>query len=242
MKQYNFSGLSAKELKQIAKVDDRGIAAYPWMDVEHLSDVAFQVSLNDLERRQVADITSRLLHHKTSLMNEATIWSRAIYPLLVLAEQEKIQAWVQVPLEVQYPHVRLQGTADGVLGYSRSGILETPYLIVVEAKRGLEASDPSSQLYGELLAAARLNWEQKLSQGTMDQQPQEEIFGCYTISDSWTFIRAVVEEIDSEEPKMTLESSREYVEKVEAETILKILKKIVRKYIDTYSQSNKVAL
>jgi hypothetical protein len=53
------------------------------------------------------------------------------------------------------------------------------------------------------------------------------MFGCYTIADSWTFIRAEVECIDGDKPLMRLEISREYVEKLEAETIARILKKIV---------------
>jgi hypothetical protein len=40
-------------------------------------------------------------------------------------------------------------------------------------------------------------------------------------------VRAIVGDLDSESPTMTLEPSREYVQKVEAETILRILKRIV---------------
>lgn len=97
--------------------------------------------------------------------------------------------------------------------------------MVACAKRGIEGKNPRFQLYGELLAAARLNWEQK-------QKTQALIWGCNTVADTWTFIRAIVEEIDSSEPKMTIESSREYVEKLEAETILKIMKQIVSKCTD----------
>ncbi|MCY7320294.1 MAG: hypothetical protein LH660_00425 [Phormidesmis sp. CAN_BIN36] len=57
-----------------------------------------------------------------------------------------------------------------------------------------------------------------------------EIFGCYTIADTWKFLRAEIENIDTEQPTMSLEYSREYVEKLETETIFKILKTIVARY------------
>jgi hypothetical protein len=44
------------------------------------------VSLTENERQRVEAIISSLAHKSIVLMNEATIWSRAIYPLLVLAE------------------------------------------------------------------------------------------------------------------------------------------------------------
>ncbi|CAK0761964.1 hypothetical protein CCP3SC15_270027 [Gammaproteobacteria bacterium] len=107
-----------------------------------------------------------------------------------------------------------------MLGKSYAGRMDAPYLVVIEAKRSIEAQSPVAQCYAQMLAAARLNWEQD------NYQPQE-IFGCYTIADTWTFIRAEVESIDADKPVMRLETSREYVEKLEAETIVRILKKIV---------------
>ncbi len=58
----------------------------------------------------------------------------------------------------------------------------------------------------------------------------QEIFGCYTIADVWTFVRAKISEIDSDRPVMVIENSREYSENWEAEMILKILKSIVGGY------------
>lgn len=49
------------------------------------------------------------------------------------------------------------------------------------------------------------------------------------VGDSWQFVRAEVAEMDTERPRLTVEYSREYVEKLEAETILKILKGIVQR-------------
>jgi hypothetical protein len=43
------------------------------------------LSLTDQERRQVEAVVSSLLNKPVVQMNEATIWSRAVYPLLVLA-------------------------------------------------------------------------------------------------------------------------------------------------------------
>jgi hypothetical protein len=69
-----------------------------------------------------------------------------------------------------------------------------------------------------------LNWEQN------GETPQE-IFGCYTITDNWTFLHGLVSEFESDRPAMTVTSSREYGEKTEAETILRILKFITGKYV-----------
>ncbi|OQY58408.1 MAG: hypothetical protein B6245_12080 [Desulfobacteraceae bacterium 4572_88] len=213
MKTLNFSNLSASDIKSLAKVHEQSISEHEWTRAD-------QISLSDMEQVQVDCVVSRLINYETSLMNEATIWARGIYPLLALAEQGNIRAWAEVPLRAIYPHAELHGIVDGVLGRSAAGMIEAPFLVVVEAKRGLEAKNPRFQLYGEILAAARLNWED-------DGQDRQEIFGCYTIGDSWTFIRTLVQNIETDCPDMTIEPSREYAEKIEAETILKILKFIV---------------
>ena len=107
-----------------------------------------------------------------------------------------------------------------MLGRSLAGRIETPYLIVLEAKSCVEAQSLIFQLYGHLLAAAHLNWEN-------NQQEPQEIFGSYTIADSWTFLRAEVEGLSSDMPSLQVEFSREYTEKIDAVLILKILKGIV---------------
>jgi hypothetical protein len=218
MKTLKFADITASDLRSIAHVHEKGGTAHGWTQPD-------EIVLSSEEKRQVRDITSRLFSYRTSLMNKATIWFRAIYPLLVLAEADDIQAWAQVPLSARYPHVELQGVADGILGSGITGVVEVPYLVVVEAKCGLEGQDPRFQVQGQMLAAARLNYEH-------DQQPVQEMFGCYTISDSWTLIRAIVQDLETEGPKMILEASREYVQKVEAETILCILKHIVARRRD----------
>ena len=214
MLKLNFSELSQENLQSIVKLYEKGIVSDKWNRM--------MLACTDQERQQLQFFTLNLINRRVVAMNEATIWSRAIYPLLMLAEKEHIQAWSQVSLKAQYPRFELESVVDGVLANTVSGRVEAPYLVVLQAKRGIEGKDPQFQLYGEMLAAAWLNWQETA------ETPQE-IFGCYTVSDSWTFARGIVEELEAEQPMMTVELSREYVEKIEAETILQILKFIVAK-------------
>src|SRR5262249_2026491 len=156
-------------------------------------------------------------------MNEATIWSRAIYPLLVLAEQGELEAWSQPPLKAQFPRFVLEGIADGAVGYNISGPTKAFCLIVDEVKRELESQDPLSQVYGAMLAGGQLNWAE-------DNRVPQEIYGCYTIADNWVFAHGLVADIEALRPTMTVSLSRAYSEKVEAETILRILKSITGKF------------
>jgi hypothetical protein len=101
--------------------------------------------------------------------------------------------------------------------------------VFVEAKRGIEAQNPQYQLYGEMLAAAYINWE-------LNGQDPQTIFGCYTVADVWTFVKGEVLGMASDRPALSLESSREYSGKLEAETIVKILQQIVAQNLDHLSQ------
>ncbi|NJR71439.1 MAG: hypothetical protein HC771_24590 [Synechococcales cyanobacterium CRU_2_2] len=144
--------------------------------------------------------------------------------MLLIAEQGNVRAWSEVPLQARYSSFEAEGIADGVLGRSVAGRLEAPYLIVVETKRGIENQNPIFQLYAQLLAAARLNWE-------LNGREPQILFGCYTIADSWTFVRAVVSDIEGAQPTLQVEASREYRETSDAEIILKILKGIVNHFL-----------
>lgn len=217
-----FAELSLSTLKTIVHLTEHGVVPAHWEQM--------QLPIATAERQQIEQITSYLLNYQLTLMNEATIWSRAIYPLLLLAEVDSIQVWAQISLRATYPRFTLEGLVDGVLGHVFGGMIDAPYLIVVEAKRGLEAQNPQAQLYGTMVAAA---WQNQQRQG----KEQQEIYGCYTIGDNWTFVHGLVAGIESERPTVTIQYSREYAERLEASTILQILKSIVRLSLTSVSLS-----
>ncbi len=216
-----FSDVSLKDLKAVVDLREKDALNGAWVE-------AADVNLSDGDRQQLDQLRSRLVNEKLHLLNEATLWARAIYPMLLLAEQDNIRVWSEVPLQASYGQFDAEGIADGVLGRSVAGRLEAPYFIVVETKRGIENQNPLFQLYAQLLAAARLNWE-------LDGLEPQEVFGCYTIADSWTFVRAEVRGMEgnvaelgqADRPQLNVESSREYTETHDTEIILKILKGIV---------------
>lgn len=218
MEKFIPSKLTKKDLQKLINLKEQGIDNYSWLNVE-------EININEYEQQQINHIKLHLINYPTLLMNEATIWSRAIYPFLLLVENQKIQAWSEVFLQAKYQNFELEGIADGVIGKCVSSSMEAPYLIIVEAKRGLEAQNPIYQLYGQLLIAGHLNWEN-------NNQQSQEIYGAYTIADIWTFIKATIEGIDLEKPTAIFESSKEYSSQLEAETILKIIKKIINKQIN----------
>jgi Clp amino terminal domain, pathogenicity island component len=215
MQSFNFSRLTAGFLNSMVALREKGVTPALWETTD--------VSLTEHERQRVEAIISSLEHKSIFLMNEATIWSRAIYPLLILAEQGELEAWSQLPLKAQYPRFVLEGIADGAVGHNISGPTKSFCLIVVQIKREPEAQDPLSQLYGAMLAAAQLNWAQ-------DKRVPKEICGCYTVADNWIFAHGLVDDFEALRPTMTVALSRAYSEKVEAETILRILKSITGKF------------
>lgn len=220
MEKLTFSTVTLARLRQVVNLQES--------DGSEIWLASAAIELSDRERLQLEIIQSYLTHEKLHLLNEATLWSRAIYPLLLIAEKTGIRAWSEVPLSATYSQFEVDGIADGVIGYSVAGRLETPYLVVVETKRGIENQNPIFQLYAQLLAAARLNWEDD-SRNKMGNSAVQEVFGCYTIADSWTFVRAEVSDIESDRPTLKVESSQEYSEKSDGSTILKVLKSIVGK-------------
>jgi len=213
---FNFSELAPESLNSIATIEEKGVTPELWDKID--------VSLTEQELQRVESIVSSFLNRSVAQMNEATIFSRAIYPLLVLAEMDRVEAWAQSPLNAQYSGFAFKGIADAVIGFNISGITKSSfYLIVLQAKLGMQARNLPGRLYAAMMAAARLNWER-------DKRLPQEIFGCYTIADNWTFARGLVSDIEAARPTMTVASSREYVERIEAETILGILKSITGKY------------
>lgn len=227
MRTFQLSDLTEAQLLEVISLDEKGVSEYPWLDVS-------EIMIPSEEQNAIDIIKARLQKGETMLMNEATIWARGIYPLLVLAERGQVQAWAEVSLVSNFSDVKLTGTADGVLAKVVGGIVRMPYLLVIlEAKRSIEAKNPRIQFFGQLLVAAKRNWQAQPN-ATLDGVT--EIFGCYTIGDVWTFARATVQrlgvegETSAEKPLMSVETSREYIERLEAEEILKILKKIIACY------------
>ncbi len=214
---FTFSNITLEELTQFVNLQEGEIDDHDWTKIDSLP-------LSDLENQHLQELMTDLRKIHTLLLNEATVWSAAIYPLLSLATQKSIRVWVQVPLRARYVNFDIEGIADGVLGKVVASRVKSPYLVIVETKRGVECQNPVIQLYAELLAAAHLNWEQ-------DHRLPQEIFGCYTVADVWTFVRAEVSGIDTDLPTFQVEFSREYMEKTEAFTIFKILKNIVSKHV-----------
>lgn len=223
MDTYVFSQLTQETLETLVTLNEKHTPPAEWENM--------RVALTAEESRRLDDIKSTLRHRHLLTMNEATLWARAIYPMLVLAEREHIQAWSSVPLKAAYRTFAFEGEADGVLAPALGGHIRPPYLIVNEAKRGIHAPDPRFQLYGEMLAAARLNWE-------MDPNPEQEIFGCYTVNDSWAFVSGVVSDIETEKPTFMLEFSPVYNGIWDAEQIVQLLKFIVAKHLKEINNGN----
>ena len=213
---YTFSQLTEEVIHGLVTLDEEEGALEEWQNR--------QISLTDDEHRRLEDIKSTLHHHHLVVMNEATLWARAIYPILMLAEQGRVRAWSGVSLKAAYPTFALEGEVDGALAPSVAGRVRPPYLIVHEAKRGLNAPDPLYQLYGEMLAAARINAKR-------DAAPEQEIFGCYTVNETWAFVRGVVREMESEKPSFAVEFAPAYSGISDAEQIVQLLKFIVAEQI-----------
>jgi hypothetical protein len=213
MQRYTYSELTAAVLRSLVELRDHGVVASRW--------AALTAPITERERARIEAIREVLVDRPLTLLNEATIWSRAIYPMLMLAENDRVQAFAQVPLDARFARFELSGLIDGAIASSLSGGAESPFLVVVEAKRGLEATNPQWQLYGELLAAMMANG------ATVRGDGSAVMHGCYTVSDTWTFVRGEGSSLDGDRPTLTIESSREYSERGEAEQIAGLLKGIV---------------
>ena len=216
MQTYRFSELTEETLDSLVTLHEKIGVSEAWAQM--------QITLTAEEGKRIDIFRADLEELELIAMNEATLWSRVVYPLLVLAEQEHIRAWAGVPLKATYATFQLEGEADGALAPCILGRMRQPYFVVHETQRGVNAPDPLYQLLGEMLAAAWLNWKK-------DANREPEIFGCYTVAASWAFVRGVVGEIDSEKPTFAVEKSRTYDGVSDAERIVQILKAIVAKHL-----------
>lgn len=227
MKRLKLSALDLDALQSVVDIEERPIADYPWLDVDH-------IVLSEDDQQQIGAIVRRLRKSSTNLFNEATIWGKAIFPLFLLAEQGNIEAWAEVPLSAQFAQFELDGIADGVLGRGIAGRIAAPYLVMIEAKRGIDAENPIFQLYGQILCGAWQNWRRQGGDPSeFDTANCQEMFGCYTIGQTWQFVRAEVAGFggEAERPRLLVEYSQEYPETTEAERIVRILKSVVQKHL-----------
>ena len=223
---YTFSQLTEEVIHELVTLHEAEGALEEWQKM--------QIPLTDDEHRRLEDIKSTLRHRHTVVMNEPTLWARAIYPILMLAERGRFRAWSGVPLKADYPTFALEGEVDGALAPSVAGRVRPPYLLVHEANPGCrspiadasceDAPDPLYQLYGEMLAAARINAKR-------DAAPEQEIFGCYTVNETWAFVRGIVREMESEKPSFAVSFAPAYSGTLEAEQIVQLLKFIVAEQI-----------
>ena len=189
---------------------------------EDLWSTLEQTPITEADRVTLASNAERLKRFHSTRANEATLWSRAIYPLLMLAESDDIIAWAQAPLLARWApgDLELRGVIDGALARDEAGLPAEPYLLVIEAKRGVDAQDPMAQCVGSMLAVGL----QRLDRGA-----PAEVFGCFTVADTWTFLRGLVAATTHDPARLTLDLtiSREYEGRFESALVLAILKGVV---------------
>lgn len=214
MRLLDCSRITVDELTALARVDDLGVTDEPWAALA-------RGELSDEAQRAIEMVVGGLRRFPPGLVNEATVRARVVIPLLALAEVDRVAAYADVPLTARLPHVELTGVADAALGRPFAGELRAPFLVVVEAKRGIEAHNPVPQLYAEMLAAAWMN-----AQG--DPRDARPVHGCYTVGDCWTFVRMDARGLDTDRPSLTVCSSPEYGTRSEAATVVRTLQSIVR--------------
>jgi hypothetical protein len=213
------------DLARLALLESRGTTPQLWEGAVELPDEGTLVQLRYL--------ASKLAAAHPILLNEITLWARAIYPLLELAETSKVRAWGGVALSAKDPYsdTELAGIVDGVLAPEEGVLAGTPgqpFLLVIETKRGVDATDPRPQLFAAMLAVlwARIGRSAAGSEGPV------EVFGCFTVSDTWTFVHAeATPRPEGSHPRLgvTLSWSREYTERVEADAILRVLRWITQR-------------
>lgn len=225
MPKLSLASLTLDDLARFAALESRGVTQDPWGKMVDPPDDATSVQLRYL--------ASKLAVAQPTTLNEATLWARAIYPLLELSETDRVRAWAQVTLSAKDPYseAELTGVIDGVL--AREGVLSgapgQPFLLVVEAKRGMDATDPRPQLLSGILAVL---WTKI---GVASGPDPAEAFGCFTVGDIWTFVRAeatVLPETSTPRLRIVLSWSREYAERAEAEAILGVLRSITKRCTD----------
>jgi hypothetical protein len=225
MTKFALASVTLDDLARLAVLESRGATESPWNGVVEPPDEGARVQLQYL--------TEKLAKARPILLNEITLWARAIYPLLELAETGTVRAWGGVPLSARDPFsdAELAGVVDGVLAPEEGVLAGTPgqpFLLVIETKRGVDATDPRPQLLAAILAVL---WT-RLGHARVGAAGPVEMFGCFTVSDTWTFVHAeATVRPEGSQPRLgvLLSWSREYTERVEAEAILGVLRWITRR-------------
>jgi hypothetical protein len=207
------------DLARLVSLESRHAAQYPWEIAAAPVDEEATVQLRYL--------TGKLARMRPTTLNAATLWARAVYPLLELAETETIRAWAEVSIAAKDPYseTELAGVVDGVL--APEGVLAgapgQPFLLVMQAKRGVGATDPRPALLAGVVAVL---WTKMAA---VEAAGRAEVFGCFTASDTWMFVRAeAAVRPEGQIPRLavTLSWSREYAERAEAGAILGMLRGI----------------
>lgn len=228
MAKLSLGSVTLDDLARLMALETRGVTAEPW-------DSAASSPIDDEARTQLRYLSSKLAHAQPTTLNEATLWARALYPLLELAEAGPIRAWSEVPIAAKDPRsdAEIVGVVDGVLAPEGllAGVPGQPFLLVMEAKRGVAATDPRPALLAGLLAVLWTN-------GAAETDGRGEVFGCYTAGDLWTFVRAAASlRPEGHIPRLgvVLSWSREYAERAEAGAILGVLRAIIQPHAGSRS-------
>ncbi|MFO0603533.1 MAG: hypothetical protein U0324_10190 [Polyangiales bacterium] len=166
-------------------------------------------------------LLARARRFNTARANEATLWSRVIYPLMELAERDDVVAWSQVTVSARHPtqDLTIAGVIDGAFARDDLGQPSAPYFLVVEAKRGIDASDPLPQVVGAMLAAGMT----RLGGGAVAR----EVFGAFVVTDKWTFLRGALTMDAAGGLSMEVAPSREYAVRHESLAIVAVMRAIV---------------
>lgn len=120
MQRINSAQVTPDTLYTIVAVQDHGLRSSPW-------DQLALAELTPDELSATERLSADLRRYHPSLVNEATVFARSIYPLLALAEAEGVQALAGVPLSAQAGGFELAGIADGALGRAVAGELRAPF-------------------------------------------------------------------------------------------------------------------